>query len=326
LPELIDGIMAGHIPTQSIAVASTPLVQSAGGGLLKLPDGYFYLVMGHSFQGSYTTFEGLGEHNHDMASQTYLNEIRKLKIGLSEGGLKVSLVDKFTDETEFHRRDLNVAHILSPQGLGIAMFGGVFTPETQLNYSKPIYLSAGARPLVDSGFEQKLSSYSCAKLLLYDRGIGAMYTTFFGGISRYSWNADTGQFIENPKVGDKVSPVYRDGLQWSDQISTIESVSDGAKTVTSELANPSSLPAYTGADAVFVPSPAVARAYPDTDILDLGSLTDRKTFVGYIYGGIRAFPNRFPYNKTAEPYNSGAVPTKASDLILKVYVQSVHVK
>ena len=132
------------------------------------------------------------------------------------------------------------------------MFGGVFTPETQLNYSKPIYLFAGSRPLVDSEFEQKLNSYSCAKLLLYDRGAGAMYTTFFGGISRYSWNSDTGRFAENPKVGNKVSPVYMDGLQWSDQISTIGSVSDGAKTVSSEIANPSSLPAYTGADAVFV--------------------------------------------------------------------------
>jgi hypothetical protein len=34
--------------------------------------------------------------------------------------------------------------------------------------------------------------------------------------------------------------------------------------------------------------------------------------VGYIYGGIHAFPYQFPYNKGAVPYNSGAVPTTGS--------------
>ena len=32
--------------------------------------------MGHVFMGSYTAFEGHGEHNAQEASQTYLNEIQ----------------------------------------------------------------------------------------------------------------------------------------------------------------------------------------------------------------------------------------------------------
>ena len=59
---------------------SSPLVQSAGGELIKLPGNDFYLVMGHVFSGTYTAFEGQGEKNRESVSQVYLNEIRRLKI------------------------------------------------------------------------------------------------------------------------------------------------------------------------------------------------------------------------------------------------------
>ncbi|HUI77119.1 MAG TPA: hypothetical protein VLY24_04370 [Bryobacteraceae bacterium] len=324
LPELIDGVTNGRVPARSIAYTTSPLVQSAGGELVKLPDGYFYLVMGHSFEGSYTSFEAQNEHNGAQAAQIYLNEIRKLKITSHSAGLIVTLTDKFTDEAEFHRRDFNLARVLSPQGLGFAVYGGVFTPETQLDYDKPIYYYPGSHPVVDSEFRQKLNTYSAAKLLLYDRAAGAMYTTFFGGISRHFWDRATGQFPENPKVGTKVSPTYFDGLEWTDQISIVQQTWAAGKTTTVESANPSALPAYLGADAVFIPSPEIARAHPDTDILDLAALRGTKAFVGYIYGGIRAFPRRFPYTKSAALYNSGAVPTQPSDLILKVYATPVN--
>ena len=58
LPRLIEGVIHGHIPPESIAFTRSPLVQSAGGELVKLADGFFYLVMGHVFMGSYTAFEG----------------------------------------------------------------------------------------------------------------------------------------------------------------------------------------------------------------------------------------------------------------------------
>src|SRR5205823_10342187 len=108
LPSLVEGVMLGRIPAQAVSFARSPLVQSAGGGLAKLSDGYFYLVMGHSFQGSYTAFEGRQEKNAPEASQTYLDEIRKLSLKPNpDGSLGVTLIDKFHDETEFHRRDFN---------------------------------------------------------------------------------------------------------------------------------------------------------------------------------------------------------------------------
>ena len=147
-----------------------------------------------------------------------------------------------------------------------------------------------------------------------------MYTTFFGGIGRFSWDAATQQFVENPKVGSKIEPEYLDGLQWSDQISTIQRNERAGTVETSEVVHPVGLPGFLGAGAVFIPAPHLERAYPGTDILDLDPLRGTKTLVGYIYGGIRASPYRFPYDKAATPNNSGAVPSSTNSLILKVYL------
>jgi len=296
-------------------------VQSAGGALSKLSDGSFYLVMGHSFTGSYTSFEGQGEHNAEAVSQVYLNEIRKLKIVPGPTGLNVTLLEKYENPVEFHRRDLNVTQTLSPKGLGLAAYGGVFTPETQLNYSKPVYIDAGVAPIVDVTFDQKMNAYSCPMLLLYDKSTATMYTTFFGGISRFLWDPIGETFVENPRTGSKTEATYLDGLQWSDQISTIQKVTTPGKEQTTEMVHLGSLPGWIGAGAIFIPAQELARASLGTDIIDMESLRGKSTLVGYIYGGIRAFPYRFPYNKTSVPYNAGTIPTKPSDLILKVYVQ-----
>jgi hypothetical protein len=317
LPGLVDGVMHAHIPAESISFARTSLVQSAGGGLTRLADGYFYLVMGHSFQGSYTAFEGRGEKNSAEASQTYLDEIRKLNVETKpDGSLSVALEEKFHDAMEFHRRDLNVAQFLSPVGLGFGAYGGVFTPETQLSYSKPIYVSPGSHPFPDSAFDQKMNAYTSAVLLMYSETTQTMFTTFFGGISRFSWNPSEGIYQENPVTGSKTESNYLDGLQWSDQISTIRKNA----VDTAEVVHPRPLPAFVGTDAVFIPVPELARAYRGTDILAFDSLKEMRTFVGYIYGGIRAYPYQFPYLKTAPPHNSGAVPSKPSDMILRVYI------
>jgi hypothetical protein len=321
LPALIEGVMHGHIPPDSIAFASTMHVQSAGGDLIKLPDGYFYLMMGHVFMGSYTAFEGHGEHDAQEVSQAYLNEIRKLKITEgTQGRLDVQLVDTYKDPVEFHRRDLNTVKVMTPQGVGLAAYGGVFTPETQLSYSKPIYLFPGHAPVVDQNFDQKMNAYNTAHLALYSKKTGTMYTVFLGGISRHSWDKSSDSFAENPLVGTKASPVYLDGMQWSDQISTIRRVMTSGEEETTELVNPTDLPGFVGTSGVFIPAPAMARTGDSPDVLDYDSVQG-KVLAGYLYGGIRAFPYRFPYNKTAGPYNSGAVASKPSDLILKVYVQ-----
>ena len=322
LPQLIDGVMHGRLPSV-IPFAETPLVQSAGGELIKLPDGDFYLVMGHSFQGSYTAFEGNTEHNSKESSQEYLNEIRRLTIkSEAHRKLEVRLAHSYRDETEFHRRDLNVAPIVTPQGVGIGIYGGVFTPDNQLSYSHPIYLWPNSQPAVDANFEQKMNAYACAKLLIYDQASQTMYTSFFGGISRFEWDPENKTYRENPRVGDKSTKPYLDGMQWSDQISTLRKVMADGKEETAEMVQPHSLPGFFGTSAVFIPGDEVRRASPGTAILDLDALRGKRTLVGYVYGGIQAFPYAFPYSKSGTPYNGGAVPSKPSGVILKVYVEA----
>jgi hypothetical protein len=62
---------------------------------------------------------------------------------------------------------------------------------------------------------------------------------------------------------------------------------------TTEVVHAEVLPAFIRAEAVI--SGAAANASPaGTDILAFDSMQATRTFVGYLYGGIRAYPYRFP--------------------------------
>lgn len=317
LPTLVDGVKQGRVPAAAIRFVETPLVQSTGGEMLRLADGFMYVVMGHNFTGSYTAFQGQGEKNRPAVSQEYLEEIRKLRIDAAPGKPPlVTLVEAFRDPAQFHRRDLNVVRYASKEGVGIAAFGGVFTPE-QLGWTHPVYLPSGGSPRVDKSFEQKMNGYTCASMLLYDSSRETMYTTFFGGISRHYFDVATSKFVAHPMVGTRSDAVYLDGLQWSDQVSTIAKTPAG----TTEFVQPVLLPSFLGSDAVFVPSPGLPRVKDSTEIIDIVGMTGKRVLVGHIYGGIRASPYRFPYTRSSPAYNSGTVPTKASDLVLKVWLE-----
>jgi len=80
------------------------------------------------------------------------------------------------------------------------------------------------------------------------------------------------------------------------------------------------LPGYLGSNAAFLPVPGLARIREDADVFDLSALRGKRTLIGYIFGGIRAYPKEFPYRDDAKNYRSGNVPTKASDMIVPVYV------
>ena len=319
LPSLVDGVIHGRDTfSRSISFVSSPLVQATGGELLKLDDGMFYLVGGHVFSGNYRDFEANNEKNTATSSQTYLGEIRKLAVKRdAHGRLSVSLAERYQNP-EFARRDLNATLTILPDGhsLGAAAYGGVFTKD-QLNFTRPIYWSATSAPKIDESYEQKMSAYSCAKLLLFDPNSQSMYTTFFGGISRWTWSYARQQFELAPLVGDKTKPVYLDGMPWIDHITTLVHGPRG----TYEAVQPSSrLPTYLGTNAVFLSVTGLPRIREDADIFDMRSLRGRRVLVGYIYGGIRAYPREFPYRDDAPSYNAGNVPTKTSDKILAVYV------
>jgi hypothetical protein len=321
LPALVKGVIDGKDSfSRTIAYVESPLVQSTGGALLKLDDGFFYLVGGHVFMGSYRAFEAADEKTTPKASQTYLSEIRKLRFGKPAGQkLEVTQVAIYAD-AEFARRDLNVAFTIAPDGktLGAAVYGGVFTKD-QLNFTHPVYFDAGAAPQVDAKFEQKMSAYSCATMSMFDPGSGEMYTTFFGGISRWTWNYASHQFEQAALLGKKSDQSgYLDGMPWVDHITTL--VKNPKETY--EFVQANRLPGYLGTNAAFLPAPGLKEVKESTGILDLAQFRGKRVFAGYLYGGIRASPKQFPYTDEAPYYTSGNVPTKPSDVILKVYVSA----
>jgi hypothetical protein len=320
LPALVDGVIHGRDTfSKTIAWAESPLVQSTGGSLLKLDDGNFYLIGGHIFTGSYRSFEAADEKDTPKASQTYLGEIRKLKIvNAGVGKLEVSLVESFKS-LEFARRDFNVGLTILADGksLGAEVYGGVFTKE-QLNFTQPVLIKSDSAPRVDASFEQKMSAYTCATMLLYDPESAAMYTTFFGGISRWRWNDKERRFFEAPMAGDKTMQTgYFDGMPWINEISTL--ARSGGK-VTEFVQQDRRLPGYVGTNAAFLPTAGLKKVREDATILDLRQFRGKRMLAGYIFGGIRAFPKEFPYTDEAPEYSSGNIPAKPSDLILKVYV------
>ena len=319
LPALIDGVIHGKDTfSKTIAWTESPLVQSAGGGLLKLDDGLFYLIGGHVFMGSYRGFEAADEKSTPEASQKYLGEVRKLRLTKPrQGRLEVRLVESFSDP-EFARRDLNVGLTIQNDGrsLGAAAYGGVFTQD-RLNFVHPIFISPGSVPRVDESFEQKMSAYSCATMRLYDPDSGGMYTTFFGGISRWRWNDSSDRFVAAPVTGDKTSGTsYLDGMPWINEITTLVR----NRSTIFEFVQQTRLPGYLGTNAAFLAANGLKKVREDADIFDLRQFRGRRVLAGYLFGGIRAFPKQFPYTDDAADYTSGTVPAKASDVILKVYV------
>jgi hypothetical protein len=322
LPNLVEGVIHGKDTfSKTIEWADSPLVQSTGGQLVKLDDGFFYLIGGHVFMGNYRSFEAAEEKNTPKASQTYLGEIRKLRFSShGSGKLGVELIESFQNP-EFARRDLNASLTILDDGktLGAAAYGGVFTKD-QLNFTRPIYIGAGSAPRVDDGFEQRMSAYTCATLLLYDPESPAMYTTFFGGISRWRWNDAARRFQLAPTLGDKAPHTsYLDGLPWIDEISTLAR----SKGRTVEFVQQDNrLPGFLGANAAFLPAEGLKKIREDANIYDIRQFRGKRVLAGYLYGGIRAFPKQFPYTDDAPEYTSGNIPTKPSDMVLKVYISA----
>ena len=318
LPALIQAIAARSDVSAAIRYTESSLVQVAGGELLKLDDGMFYLIGGHVFTGSYRDFEAAEEKSTLKTSQRYTGEIRKLRVaGGDRGQLTVMLVHSYASP-EFARRDLNATLTIQPDGhtLGAAAYGGVFTQD-QLGFSKAIHWTASNPPQVAEDYEQKMSGYSCAKLAFFDSDSKTMLTTFFGGISQWRWNPERAEFQAAPRAGTKSDSLYFDGLQWIDQITTLVH----GPNETYEVVQPSNrLAAFLGTNAAFLPASGLQRMRADADVFDLRPLRGKRVLVGYIYGGIRAFPREFPYREDSRPYRSGNVPTRSSDMIIAVYI------
>ena len=290
LNELADAVIAGNPIDSYFRQISDPNMAVTGGYLGHL-DGTFYLGGGHYFEGRYNP---MGPTFGPGFIQQYTNEIRTFEIFDDGTNLAIQNYSAQHDTVNLHRRDYNMAPQIFPNGeLGFTMFSGVFDYADAPWFNTVDVTSTGYT--VNNNFDQLLSQYHSAKLPIYDTVSNFMHTIFFGGLSQFYFD-DQGVLVEDIDV-----PFVK-------TISKITRDSNGGMTETD--LNYIEMPTLVGPGAEFIPD---FTYFYDNEVLNLSSVPNTKTLVGYIYGGIESTaPNIF--------FTNDGTQSAASNVIFKVYI------
>lgn len=226
--------------------------------------------------------------------QEYTNEIRKFEIIDDGVNLSVTNFDITTDTANLHRRDYNMAAQIFPNGTeGFTAFSGVFNPN-DLPYLNSVDIDE-ATYTVNNNFNQYLSQYHSAKIPVWDANASTMHTLFFGGISQFTMDAQ-GNLVEDTDV-----PFVK-------TISKVTRFSNG--NMQEAKLNYIEMPTLVGSGAEFIPSD---QYFLPREILDLNTVPQTKTLIGYIYGGIESSQENIFF------INDGT-QSSASNVIFKVYL------
>jgi hypothetical protein len=264
-----------------------------GGNLGKIGD-FYYLVGGHRFDGRYNP---MGPNHGPGFFQEYTNEVRRFRIVNQPNGLAIADYSAWRDTAELHRRDYNLVPQIFPNGtFGYTAFSGVFQYNRNIPWLNTVDINeSGYNPVPN--FNQYLSQYHSAKLPIFDSLAHEMHNVFFGGMSRYTLDAN-GLMLD-----DSLVPF----------VNTVSRVTRAADGTLTEFKMPVTMPGLLGSSAEFFPADP---AYFDPNgILQLNRLPQTRTLVGYIFGGIQSqVPNSF--------FSDPASTTQASNGILEVYVNT----
>ncbi|HEY0031099.1 MAG TPA: T9SS type A sorting domain-containing protein [Bacteroidia bacterium] len=283
----VDNMISAVINAQPIAPSIRQVTDTnfsiCGGELGKIGSD-FYLMFGHNFGGRYT------DPPTPLFTQTYSDQIKKFSLNDDGTTITLSGFTYQTDTNNFHRRDLNIAPIVKPDGsYGIGAYGGVFRKDSNLPFREPIRVSAGGA-MVDMAYQQVMNHYTCAVMPIYDSATQIMYTTFFGGISLYDYNDTTNLLIRDADV-----PFIND-------ITTMSVHADGT---TEETILPVKFSGLLGSNAKFIPTQLLPTY--SNEVIKIRDLSNTKILAGYIYGGIRAQEGNFG-------------SSSANDSIYRVYI------
>jgi hypothetical protein len=283
LPQLASALMNGTNPSAAIRQIQVPGLRVCGGEMDKL-GAYFYLVGGHDFTGKYS------DPNNGTFSQTYTNEIRKFKIQSTTTSLSISDYSVIHQEQHLHRRDFSLCPLVQPDGtFALGLYGGVFRPDAALPFYNPVYITENQPVGIDASYEQLFSQYTCPTVPLYNTSDSTMYTLFFAGLSTHYVDQSTQEIRYDERV-----PFIRD-------ITTFCRKADGTSL---EYVMPQKFDALLGTNMIFTLD-ANAPHFAN-EVLNLQQMT-AKTFVGYLFGGIKAeIPN--------------LTPSSASNRMFKVFV------
>ncbi|MEL6614241.1 MAG: T9SS type A sorting domain-containing protein [Bacteroidota bacterium] len=259
VPGVIEAIQTGGdlAPHITQPVVWDDALAVAGGHLVEV-DGKLALVGGNRFDGEYG----------GSFVQTYTQAVRTLDLG--DDGLTGAT--EITDP-QLHRRDGNVAPIVLDSGeIGVGIYGGVFRPDTQGAFLRPILLDGDGIEVAPT-FEQHVGHYTSPVLPMYSAAEGEMHTVFFGGINAFTWDdvSEEWMAVGNPPFipfVDDIGVVSREGGVWSERRLNVR------------------MPGLLGTNAMFFYDPDVV-LYAD-DIVDFDRLKVGSNRIGWIVGGIEA--------------------------------------
>jgi hypothetical protein len=335
VPGMITAVMSGtaaNIVSQIRQGPPDDRLKVTGGELEKIGDNFF-LVFGQRFDGLYNP----QDVDND---QQYTDEVRIFQI--VDDGTTPPTITGYTTLTapppvagdpqpnQFHRRDLNVVPAIRSNGQpGISVYGGVFTTAFT-PYLNPIYIDSAGGVIsanIDRSFNQYMSQYDTARMVLFDAVRGSMHTVFFGGISYGVFDPDSdssakvrpdprlpyADLIQVEPKSDASGFTLDPSIPFIDQITAISLRADGTsqQCVLSQRnqlkLTPVRLPERLGTNARIIPAPE-APSY-DNGVIKLRHLPGR-SLVGYLYGGMR----------TRDENPTGTGQSFASNRIFYIYV------
>lgn len=280
---MINAVLNGESIVPHVRQITDSRFQVCGGELGNIGQ-ELYLLFGHNFGGRYT------DPPTPMFTQTYTDRITKFS--LLDDGITMtpeSFVD-FIDTNYFHRRDLNVGPIIKSNGeFALKAYSGVFQKTRNLPFRETITITQDTNE-INTNYEQVMSHYNCAMIPIFDTLTKKMYTTFLGGMSLYNYIPAT-----NTVVYDSLIPFISD-------ITTMTTHPDGT---IEESIMATQLSGLLGSNAKFVLNTEISHF--SNEVIDIRSLSNTKTLIGYLYGGIRA-----------EAPNLGA--SSANDTIYRIYL------
>lgn len=291
-----------------------PALALTGGELALLPDASgatdFVLAFGQQYAGEYTAGGGL-------VQQVYANGVRIFQFTFAPGSSKPAAI-KFvaavpdptkvqqSPESPYHRRDYTLKASIDASGKRrLAAYGGVFKGGRIEGFLNPVFVASGKSSvtLTPNGTNQLISQYGTASIQLFDKNASTMYTTLFGGISQYYWDA-AAKTLKHDKV-DVAKGV--DGLPFINSVSTLKmstKTDTGAQYLhLGETFPPSSMiptcsgtaARFGGTDGTFVLAAGVPQATEGVIALNgIGT----PSVIGYVVGGI-ASTAPYPGNMNA---------------------------
>ena len=298
ISQIITAVLTKNITKfqTSVVYAKSKLTAATGGEMYKLPDGKFYLVLGHRFNGVYSADTTGGK-----TRQVYLDSVHVFKLTETPSSISITpssrqyISDNLPDNiTQFRRRDLLVVPAIKRGGksVGLSVYGGVFTAGFGYPFRNPIYLTGGTTPSyqLDKSYTQTSNIYATANVEMYDAQNDIMLTTAFGGI------------------GEDTSTTSGNGDAFTKKIMTISK--NNRTNITKEILNPTGTPTYMGSESIFVVAPNLPMYNSTYGIINYNAIPSGKpTLVGYIYGGI----------VSNSPQWGSSNPTIPSNKVYEVY-------